>query len=160
MKIGLISDSHDNLYNLKKSVTLFNALGVEHVLHAGDMISPFSARILNELKCPWTGVFGNNDGEEEGLEKVSGGKIKKPPVEVSIGGKRFCLTHDKKSLPPVVAADVVVFGHTHEKEVFKKEGVLFVNPGESGGHLTNFPTIAVIDTGSLDVEFLDLLCSY
>ena len=58
MKIGLISDSHDNIYNMKKSVNIFNTLGVEYVIHAGDIIAPFSLKILDELKCPWKAIFG------------------------------------------------------------------------------------------------------
>ena len=63
MLIGVMSDTHDNIVQTKKAVSLFNSRGVEHVLHAGDFISPFMIDTLKELKAPFTGVFGNNDGD-------------------------------------------------------------------------------------------------
>ncbi|MEM2172632.1 MAG: metallophosphoesterase family protein, partial [Thermoproteota archaeon] len=38
MLIGLISDTHDNLIMIEKSVAFFNEKKVEVVLHAGDVI--------------------------------------------------------------------------------------------------------------------------
>jgi len=35
MKIGIISDTHDNLPQIKKAVEIFNREKVELVLHAG-----------------------------------------------------------------------------------------------------------------------------
>ncbi|HCL90984.1 MAG TPA: YfcE family phosphodiesterase, partial [Candidatus Atribacteria bacterium] len=42
MKIGIISDTHDNLPKIKKAVGIFNREKVELVLHAGDFVSPFT----------------------------------------------------------------------------------------------------------------------
>jgi len=41
MKIGIMSDSHDNMNMVAKAVELFNQRGVSRVLHAGDIIAPF-----------------------------------------------------------------------------------------------------------------------
>jgi uncharacterized protein len=40
--IGLISDSHDNLNAIRKAVEFFNRKEVKAVLHAGDLVSPFT----------------------------------------------------------------------------------------------------------------------
>jgi putative phosphoesterase len=42
MIIGIISDSHDNLTQIKIAVDIFNREKVELVLHAGDFVSPFT----------------------------------------------------------------------------------------------------------------------
>ena len=76
---------------------------------------------------------------------------------LSIGERRFCIVHNLEEISSPGEAEIVVFGHTHKREIFDKEGVLFINPGESGGHLTNLPTIAILDILSLHVDFLDLL---
>jgi len=53
-------------------------------------------------------------------------------------------------------ADVVVFGHTHEVALERRGEVLWVNPGECGGWLTGHSQVAILDTNTLDVEFIDL----
>ena len=74
--IGIISDSHDNMNALWKAVEFFNERGVKAVLHAGDLISPFTARAFKELKPKLYFVFGNNDGDRvtliKRLEEIGG----------------------------------------------------------------------------------------
>jgi putative phosphoesterase len=67
MKVGIMSDSHDHLINIRKAVETFKEAGVGFVLHAGDFVAPFVANELQKLNCPLLGVFGNNDGERIGL---------------------------------------------------------------------------------------------
>ena len=44
MKLGIISDSHENMPLIAKAVELFNHEEVDLVLHAGDFISPITAK--------------------------------------------------------------------------------------------------------------------
>jgi hypothetical protein len=77
MKIGLISDSHDHLENIKKSVKVFKDSKVDLVIHLGDYVNPKSVRAFKGLKL--TGIFGNNDGDKFRLInafKDIGGEIK------------------------------------------------------------------------------------
>jgi putative phosphoesterase len=155
MKIGLIADTHDNLKNLEKAVKLFNAKKVDLVLHAGDYVAPFTVKLLNKLKSKYLGVFGNNDGETEGLYKKSAGHIRKGPLRWNKDGKRIALVHDLNSFN-YKNFDVVVFGHSHKKELFKKGKTLLVNPGECGGWLSHKATVAVLDMNDLSVRFFNL----
>ncbi|MEA1871092.1 MAG: YfcE family phosphodiesterase, partial [Candidatus Bipolaricaulota bacterium] len=63
MKLGIISDTHDNMPKIARAVELFNERKVDLVLHAGDFISPITASEFTHLEAPLIGVFGNNDGE-------------------------------------------------------------------------------------------------
>ncbi|MEO0083560.1 MAG: YfcE family phosphodiesterase, partial [candidate division WOR-3 bacterium] len=65
--IGIISDTHDNLPNIKRAVKIFNQRKVSLVIHCGDFVAPFTLLTFKELQCPLTGVFGNCDGEKEYL---------------------------------------------------------------------------------------------
>ncbi len=67
MKIGVLSDSHDNLAKIEEAVKFFNNKKVKFVFHAGDFVAPFTIPKFKKLNCPWLGVLGNNDGEEKGL---------------------------------------------------------------------------------------------
>lgn len=155
MKIGIISDTHDNLEKLKKAVVLFNSRKVELVLHAGDYIAPFTIQFLNRLHCQYLGVFGNNDGEKAGLKKKSSGRIKKGPIKLKKGGKSIALVHDLKDLKSK-DFDVIIFGHSHKKELKKEAKSLIINPGECGGWLTNKSSAAILDTDTLAVKFFKL----
>ena len=153
MKIGILSDTHDNLPLIKKAVDYFNNLKVDLVLHAGDYIAPFSVKALNLLNCPWQGVFGNNDGEKKGLTAVSQGKIKEPPLFLDLDAKRISLVHEfRKDLD----ADIIICGHTHIPEIKKQENALIINPGETCGWLSNKSTLAVLDSSSMAAEIIDL----
>lgn len=42
MKIGIISDTHDQVEKIKKAISIFNKEKVFLVYHLGDFCSPFS----------------------------------------------------------------------------------------------------------------------
>ena len=70
MKIGIISDTHDNLPQIRKAVKVFNREKVDLVFHAGDFVSPFTALEFKNLNSPLYGVFGNNDGDKLYLKEI------------------------------------------------------------------------------------------
>lgn len=70
MKIGIISDTHDNLDAIDRTIETLNSYKIDLVIHAGDVISPFAARRFKELKSPLRVVYGNNDGERTGLKNM------------------------------------------------------------------------------------------
>ena len=47
MKIGIISDSHDDVENVNKAIDIFEEEKVQVIIHAGDIISP---PIIKEFK--------------------------------------------------------------------------------------------------------------
>jgi len=48
LKLGILSDTHDNVPQVRKAVALFNREMVDLVLHAGDYVAPFSVKPLFE----------------------------------------------------------------------------------------------------------------
>ena len=50
MKIGLISDTHDNIDNILKAVREFNNREVDIVLHSGDFVSPIAVESFAGIK--------------------------------------------------------------------------------------------------------------
>ena len=47
MKIGIISDSHDDVVNVNRAIDIFEQNEIKAVIHAGDIISP---PIVTEFK--------------------------------------------------------------------------------------------------------------
>lgn len=150
MKIGVLSDSHDNLIRIEKAVRFFNKNKVGFVLHAGDFIAPFTIPKLKNLKCDWAGIFGNNDGEKTGLSRIGEGRIKESPLRIKLENKKITLVHDIDTInPDTEDASLIIFGHTHKPEIVKKDVLLLINPGECGGWLTNKSTVALVDLSFL-----------
>lgn len=163
MLVGIMADTHDNLPAIERAVAFFNSKKVAFVVHAGDFIAPFSLKPLDDLRCPWIGVFGNNDGERKGLTSLSKGRIQPDPYELNLDGKKVVVVHDIETFEAedlsAKEARLVIHGHTHEPEVKTgDDGVLYVNPGEAGGWLNGRHTVALVDTEKLEatVEEIDM----
>jgi hypothetical protein len=163
--VGLISDTHDNLEAIRRTVAVFNQRKVELVLHAGDFNAPFTAGAFKELKTKLIGVFGNVDGEKNFLKQryteVLGAEILGEFAEVEVGGRKIALLHGV--VQPIVEAlalsgryNAVVRGHTHKPEAVKLGETLMVNPGEACGYLTGKRTIALLDLEKLEAEFVEV----
>jgi uncharacterized protein len=157
MIIGILSDTHDNLPKVEKAIKLFNRKNVGFVLHAGDFVAPFTVEKFRKLSCEWLGVFGNNDGEKKGIVEKSGGRIRKPPLRISLSGRKVTLVHDISVIDPAKErADLIVFGHSHKAEVHKEKGKLTINPGECSGWLSGRASVAVCDLESLTAKIFKI----
>lgn len=159
MKIGLLSDSHDDLDALAKAVALFNAEGVVQVLHAGDIVSPFTFEVFRELRAPLGGVYGNNDGDRLLLRERSKGALHVQPHFVTLGGLRGVIVHE----PPLVGAlarsgdfDLAVYGHTHLPDVRVEGACLIVNPGKAARLNKGRATVALLETETREAVIVDL----
>jgi uncharacterized protein len=155
MKIGVMSDSHDNLPAIAAAIRFFERQGAEALIHAGDFSAPFALKMCLQTRLPLEGVFGNNDGERAGLAKLLP-SLAEGPRHLELGGKKICLIHNRERLrrEDFEASDILIFGHTHEPKVERQEGRLVLNPGECGGWLTGRCTVALLNTEALtaDVE--------
>jgi putative phosphoesterase len=157
MKLGILSDSHDNLVKIEQAVRFFNKHNVYFVLHAGDFIAPFTIPRLNDLSCEWKGVFGNNDGEKIGLAGASEGKIEAGPLRIELTDRKILLVHDCNTInQKEEQVDLIVFGHTHKAEITNQGAKLLVNPGECGGWLTGESTVMIVDLVSLSAQIFKI----
>jgi len=161
MKIGIISDTHENMPKIRRAVDLFNRRKVGAVLHAGDLISPITAKEFSRLKAPLIGVFGNNDGDRlflrERFKKI--GTLHARKFEGVLGGKKFLLIHEPDMLEALAASgryDVIVYGHTHRPEIARRGATLVINPGEASGWITGKCTMAVLDTETMKAELVEI----
>ena len=162
MRIGLMSDSHDRIPAVAELLRQMSAAGVGMVLHAGDYCAPFVLRAFEETKMSLAGVYGNNDGDKQGLltraQGAFGTELFDSPHSFEIGGQRLLLVHDIGDVQQrsIEAHAIVVHGGTHKQEMKTRGDTLIVNPGEACGWLFGAPTAAVLDLDSKQVEFLSL----
>ncbi len=159
MLVGVVSDTHDHLPLVEKAVKLFVNRGVEHILHAGDIVAPFSLMPIIESGIPFHGVLGNNDGEIPLLLERSKGAIRPAPRRLVLGECKVLLQHFHHFVEEIAKSgkfDVVIYGHTHEVENRMVGIALLLNPGECCGLLTGKATVAILDTETLDAEIVAL----
>ena len=139
MRIGLISDTH----GLLRPEALQALVGVEHIIHAGDI---GTAAIIESLRniAPVDAVRGNND-------KGPWAKEFPPWLALEFGGVGIHVLHDVKELdvdPAAAGFRVVIAGHSHKPLVTERDGVLFVNPGSAGPRRFSLPvTIGYLTVG-------------
>jgi hypothetical protein len=163
VKIGIMSDTHDRLDAIDKAIDLFNREKVEHVLHAGDLVSPFVAPKFAKLKAKLHIVWGNNEGDKEFI-RVKFGEIGITPLgnfaTLELDSKKIALLHGKheevvNSLVKCGSYDVVVRGHNHRAEIVEGK-TLLINPGEVCGYLTGRQTVVILNLTGLKAEILRL----
>lgn len=164
MILGVISDTHDHLMRINVAVVMFNREKVGAVIHCGDFVAPFSIKLFMKLDCPFYGIFGNNDGEREGLLKMARsfhGELHNPPHIYEISGKKILVSHspmDSKSLSnyPFIP-DFILFGHTHKPESTDVSGIPAINPGEACGWLTGKPLAGLLDLETGEYRSIGLI---
>jgi len=71
MIFAVMSDSHDQIWNVRKALETIKKHEAEAIIHCGDFVAPFILKELNAAGLPVHGVFGNNDGNRFLLTKFS-----------------------------------------------------------------------------------------
>jgi hypothetical protein len=143
MKIAILSDIHDNIWNLEAARP--SLLKSDAMICCGDLCSPFVVGMLaegyedREIHI----VFGNNDGD---LFRITQNASKFPKVHihgdfyansVPFGGRRFAVNHYPDIALPIAQAgkhDVVCYGHDHAFNVATTGNTLMINPGTLMGY--------------------------
>jgi len=165
MKIGIIADTHDNLPLIKKCIEFMSSEKIDLLIHAGDFVAPFALKALKTLSCKKIAVFGNNDGEKTGLSsmiKDMEGEIFNPPHILLVDNKKIIITHNPDSIDIALLKkekpQIVIYGHTHSPEIKKEDGILYINPGEASGWLSNISTVAILETETLSCRIEKIYC--
>jgi uncharacterized protein len=156
MKIGIVSDTHNNIEIAEKAVSIFKKSSVDLVVHAGDITSSKMLRLFKDFRCKF--VLGNGDIDDEALNdqaaKLGFGKIESSST-FEAGGKKIIVFHGN-DVPQFRAAmasgeyDYVIKGHTHMFENYLSGKTRVINPGALYG--ADVFTIAILDTDTGRVE--------
>jgi hypothetical protein len=157
VRIGVVSDTHNHLANVRAIVALFNAAGVERVVHTGDITQAKTLDVLAALEAPLVGVFGNNDLERPTLDAAiarHGFRFSEGPLRLAWAGREVVVVHDPRELEALPPAAVALHGHTHRRVVERRGERLVFNPGECAGHLRGHNAVGVVDLATLRVELL------
>ncbi len=168
MLVGVLSDSHDDLISLERAVEIFQRIGVDEIVHLGDLVSPFALKPISNSGIPFRLLKGNNDAEPlvTIMTLENDGTYYPSPVEIELSGKKALLFHGfgSKDLTKFIAMqaaasgkyEFVLYGHTHELHIDIVNSSMIINPGEACGKLTGRKTVVILDTKEKDAEVIDL----
>jgi len=144
---------------IAKAVALFNSEGVAQVLHAGDIVSPFTFELFRDLHAPFGGVYGNNDGDRLLLRERSAGTLHPQPHFVTLDTLRGVIVHEPalvKSLARSGDFDLVIYGHTHVSDVHREGLALVINPGKAASLAKGPATVVLLETETREARIVAL----
>lgn len=166
MKIAIISDIHDNVWNL--SAALAHLQEAEILLCLGDLCAPFIVNLLAKgfPDRPIHIIFGNNDGDHF---RIHAKTRLFPLVNVhgeifqdEIDGRNIYANHFDYIALPIARSgqfDLVCFGHNHRYQVERFGKTLAINPGPVMGFDGDNPipaSFVIYDTKSDEVNTFQL----
>ena len=161
MKIGVLSDTHDNLSNLTYVLNTYRDRGIETLIHCGDLTSLDMVSHFEGFRVIY--LIGNMDvvtgAIKKRLEKMRDDNFAGMVFRGKLGGVDVAATHshvDGKVMELVREKrfDWIFHGHTHEKRDEMVRGTRIVNPGALGGLGREPRTFCIVDLDAEEVEFL------
>ena len=150
MRLAVLSDTH----GLLRPEVLHAVAGADYILHAGDVGDP---AILDALRAiaPLTAVRGNIDR--------TGPCSTLPATEaLQLDGRLMYMLHTIADLdlnPRAAGMDLIVYGHSHQPLIERRDDVLFLNPGSCGPRRFRLPvTLAFVELepGAINARIVDL----
>jgi len=163
MKLGVLSDTHNNLTNLEAALTFFRREGVETIIHCGDLTAPETASSMRGFRVIHTA--GNGDYANGQIRQVL---VDLDPQNFSgmvfsgeIAGVSIAATHGHL---PGKAAELarsgeyryVFSGHSHRRMEEQVGATRMVNPGALGGLKVEERSIFLLDLVSGEGRFIRL----
>lgn len=162
MRIGVISDTHDNIWKLDEALPQLKQTDV--VLHCGDLCSPFIIKRLAAglESTPTHIVWGNNDGDTHLLTQVSYSHdqihLHGLTARLQLDGYEVAVNHYPDLARDMALSgsyDLVCYGHDHTAHEERVGETLLLNPGEVMG-MNGRSSFAWVDTETNSVRFVDL----
>ncbi|MBN2853920.1 metallophosphoesterase family protein [Patescibacteria group bacterium] len=159
MLIAIISDSHDNLENLKKFIDWSLENKIEKIICLGDVaktetIKYLALSFLGEIFL----VKGNAClYKDKDLEKYKNIKYYGEIGQEIIGDLKIAFVHEPEKIKKLTEynLDFVFYGHTHKPWLEKKGETFIANPGTLGGVYYQ-ATFAVLNTETRNLELRGL----
>jgi uncharacterized protein len=160
MKIGILSDTHNNLTNLQTALIFFRRENVDLLIHCGDISSPETAAALGEFRV--IHVTGNNDYASGAIHEVLLGlnsqNYSASSFKGEIGGVKIAVIHGHQpgSVQEFVATGEFAYvftGHSHQRRDTQIGPTRVINPGSLGGLKPEKRSIYILDLDHREGNF-------
>ncbi|MDP2873919.1 MAG: metallophosphoesterase [bacterium] len=175
MKVGIISDTHDNYPNFIKAMEIFKKEQIALLIHCGDWVSAstfmFFDSLTKDFPVPVKSVFGNNEGAikrivESNLRLERSIEFPETLVlETKIADQTLAVFHGQdraitQALIQSGSYDLVFTGHTHKPLIEKVGNTLHLNPGticfDRESRFNNEYTIGIYESDTQEARIVNL----
>lgn len=158
MKIGILSDTHNNLPATRAALELFRAEGVRRLYHCGDITAaPVVMLFVGwDVHFVWGNVDHDRTDVEMALRRLG---LAAPRLELrfTLDGHACAMTHGHMGLDSLIASGqfrYVFHGHTHTRRDELIGSTRVINPGALGGRRPEDRSVAVLDVDTDTLRFL------
>ncbi len=160
MKIGILSDTHNDLKPFEAALTFFRRENVSLIIHCGDMTTPETAGSLQGFQV--IHVFGNLDSASGEIRQVL---LDLNPENYSgaeytgeIGGVKIAAVHGnvQEKLKELIHSGKYAYvfcGHTHRRLSEQVGATRVINPGALGGLRLEERSVYLLDLESGSGDF-------
>lgn len=159
MRIGIISDTHNDLKRLEQALKILRTKGVVNILHCGDVCGPTMIPALGGFEV-WI-AQGNMDRQQSLTVAVNGtlGRGRLAPFHgLMLDGCSLAMLHgdNEELLSSATMSGKYAYafhGHTHKGADHMVGRTRVINPGALGGSRSNKHTFCTLDlsTGKIDI---------
>jgi putative phosphoesterase len=162
MKVGIISDTHDDLHNLEAALEILEAERVTKILHCGDVCGPDVIRPLTGLDG-WV-AQGNMD-RQLGLAQVVEGTLGHGRLawlqRPTLDGYLVAMIHgdNEEVLGNLITSGqyaYVFYGHTHRRRDQTIGRTRVINPGALGGRRWQSRSFCILNLKTGEARFVEL----
>jgi uncharacterized protein len=158
MRLGILSDTHDELDRTNRAVRILRNAGAEALVHCGDLLSAPIVQAISALPA-WF-VFGNNDADSVPALRAAADEFRvvclgwSGVIELEaqpIGVVHGHLTSDVRR---VLASrpTFLLSGHSHMRADVMVDSIRHINPGAL--HRADAFTVAILELSSGTLRFL------
>lgn len=166
MRVGLISDTHNEEHTLGLALARFRQAQVKAVLHAGDVTGAFTLKLFADFDV-WI-ARGNMDHDPKlalAVTECFGAERLARVHELDFDGVSITMTHGDswqrlESLIRVPAEGgqrrYVIHGHTHIPNDETIGTTRLINPGAIGCTRWRCATCAILDLATDDLQWIEL----
>lgn len=135
---AVLSDSHDQVANLRSAIDYCNSADVDVIAHCGDLISPFMLKQLARFNGQVHLIYGNNIGDQRLIADRCGQEfpnIKHHGIlgKFMVDNYRVAIVHypeQADKLAREAIYDIVCCGHSHVPMIRAYDSTLLINPGQ------------------------------
>jgi len=160
MRIGLISDTHNNQNQTRQALARLQQEQITTVLHAGDVTG---AQMLRLFKAFDVWVARGNMDHDPALSPTAlelfGPQRLAVIHKLTLDGHTVALVHNRESaaVRELILSrdyDYVIHGHTHHPRDEAFAGTRVINPGALGKTRWRRPTFAILDLATGDLSWV------
>jgi len=162
VKVGIISDTHDNLRSLEAALEVLQAEGVMKILHCGDVCGPEVIQALAGFDV-WVaqGNMDRHPGLAQAVEETLGRGRLAWLHKLTLDGYPVAMTHgdNEEVLGGLITSGqyaYILCGHTHRRRDQAVGRTHVINPGALGGVRWQRRSFCILDLKTGEARFIDL----